>query len=74
MQCESWLNTLFLAGTANFVVGVSFLPLRNYLASIGKAKSPDSEPESTGQGRVFYVFAALLAAIGAYLSRLYRRR
>lgn len=63
----------FLTGTANFLVGVSFLPLRNILASIGKVKSPDAELDNTGQGRVFYVFAALLAVIGAYLSRLYRR-
>jgi MFS transporter, SP family, solute carrier family 2 (facilitated glucose transporter), member 3 len=64
---------LSLNWTANFLVGVSFLPLRNFLASIGKVKSPDAELDNTGQGRVFYVFSALLAVIGAYLSRLYRR-
>jgi len=64
---------LSLNWTANFLVGVSFLPLRNFLASIGKVKSPDAELDNAGQGRVFYVFAALLAVIGAYLSRLYRR-
>jgi len=65
---------LCLNWASNFLVGVSFLPLRNFLASIGKIKSPDTEQDSTGQGRVFYVFAILLAIVGVYLSFLYRRR
>ncbi|KAK7023886.1 25S rRNA adenine-N(1) methyltransferase [Favolaschia claudopus] len=48
--------------TANFVVGLVFLPLRNLL----------SGGEPTKEGRVFYLFAVALFASMFSLSRVYR--
>lgn len=47
---------------ANFVVGLIFLPLRNLLASGDAMK----------EGRVFYVFAAVLSITAGALLRVYR--
>ncbi|KAF8303086.1 general substrate transporter [Clavulina sp. PMI_390] len=60
-------------GTANFIVGVSFLPLRDLLASIGSGDGSGDHPD-TGKGRVFYVFAAMLALVAATLRELFKRR
>ncbi|KZT03566.1 general substrate transporter [Laetiporus sulphureus 93-53] len=53
---------LSLNWIANFIVGLVFLPLRNLLAQ----DDPDKE------GRVFYVFAAMLALCTFVLFRVYR--
>ncbi|KAH7927725.1 general substrate transporter [Leucogyrophana mollusca] len=53
---------LSLNWIVNFVVGLIFLPLRNFLASGDPMK----------EGRVFYVFAAVLLSSTFVLSRLYR--
>ena len=50
------------AGIANFLVGLVFLPLRNFLAN----------GDETKEGRVFFVFAALLAFFMGMLLRFYR--
>ena len=50
------------AGIANFLVGLVFLPLRNLLA----------HGDPTQEGRVFYVFAALLAFFTFLLFQTYR--
>jgi hypothetical protein len=49
-------------GTANFIVGLMFLPLRNFLARGDPLK----------EGRVFYVFAGALLLSAGFLGRLYR--
>jgi hypothetical protein len=67
---------IFELGISNFIVGVSFLPLRNWLASIGTHHKPGEAPDDEieeGKGRVFYVFAAILLCCGVTLSRLYRK-
>jgi sugar porter (SP) family MFS transporter len=53
---------LSLNWTANFLVGLIFLPLRNLLAGGDAMK----------EGRVFYVFAALLSVTAGILSKVYR--
>lgn len=53
---------LSLNWIVNFFVGLVFLPLRNLLASGDEMK----------EGRVFYVFAAILAVTAGVLFRLYR--
>ncbi|KAF7338630.1 25S rRNA adenine-N(1) methyltransferase [Mycena venus] len=53
---------LSLNWTANFLVGLVFLPLRNFL----------SDGEATKEGRVFYLFAVALFASMFSLSRVYR--
>ncbi|KAI0075467.1 general substrate transporter [Panus rudis PR-1116 ss-1] len=53
---------LSLNWIANFLVGLVFLPLRNLLAHGDPSK----------EGRVFYVFAALLAFCSFVLLRVYR--
>ncbi|KAJ7871495.1 general substrate transporter [Mycena olivaceomarginata] len=53
---------LSLNWTANFIVGLVFLPLRNLL----------SDGEATKEGRVFYLFAVALFASMFSLSRVYR--
>jgi hypothetical protein len=53
---------LSLNWTANFLVGLVFLPLRNLLAGGDAMK----------EGRVFYVFAALLSVTACILSKVYR--
>ncbi|KAJ7168129.1 general substrate transporter [Mycena crocata] len=53
---------LSLNWTANFIVGLVFLPLRNFLADGDAAK----------EGRVFYVFAVALFCSMFSLSRVYR--
>jgi MFS transporter, SP family, solute carrier family 2 (facilitated glucose transporter), member 3 len=67
----SWLEPFLLffllivqnyVGIANFFVGLVFLPLRNALAGGDPMK----------EGRVFYVFAALLLSTAFALSRVYR--
>jgi hypothetical protein len=50
------------SGIVNFWVGLIFLPLRDLLAGNDVRK----------QGRVFYVFAAMLISSTFALSRLYR--
>ncbi|TDL27218.1 general substrate transporter [Rickenella mellea] len=46
----------------NFIVGLVFLPLRNLLAG----------GEASREGRVFYVFAGLLAVFSLVFSRVYK--
>ncbi|KAJ7929300.1 general substrate transporter [Mycena leptocephala] len=53
---------LSLNWTANFIVGLVFLPLRNFLAG----------GEATKEGRVFYLFAVALFCSMFSLSRVYR--
>ena len=53
---------MVVAGIANFLVGLVFLPLRNFLS--------DGDPDK--EGRVFYVFAALLAFCTFALFKVYR--
>ncbi|KAJ6618290.1 general substrate transporter [Mycena sp. CBHHK59/15] len=53
---------LSLNWTANFLVGLVFLPLRNFLAG----------GEATKEGRVFHVFAIALFCSMFSLSRVYR--
>ncbi|KAJ7702389.1 general substrate transporter [Mycena rosella] len=53
---------LSLNWSANFIVGLVFLPLRNFLAG----------GEATKEGRVFYLFAIALFCSMFSLSRLYR--
>jgi len=53
---------LSLNWTANFIVGLAFLPLRNFLAG----------GEATKEGRVFYLFAVALFISMFSLSRVYR--
>ena len=48
-------------GVCNFIVGVSFLPLRNFL----------SGGETEYEGRVFYLFGSLLLVTYLVLYRLY---
>lgn len=49
-------------GIANFIVGLIFLPLRNFLAW----------GDPLREGRVFYVFAAALAVFSIGLNIVYR--
>ena len=49
-------------GLSNFIVGLMFLPLRNALSG--------GDPHK--EGRVFYVFAALLSIGVLSLNRFYR--
>lgn len=49
-------------GVCNFVVGLSFLPLRNFLSG-GKTEH---------EGRVFYLFGFLLSVSYLVLYRLYK--
>jgi len=66
---------LSLNWIANFVVGIVFLPLRNYLAHLKYSSNPTPSAEDEdegGQGRVFFVFALILLMTGTSLSRLYR--
>lgn len=49
-------------GVCNFIVGLSFLPLRNFLSG--------GEPEY--EGRVFYLFGSLLLVSYLVLYRLYK--
>jgi len=53
---------LSLNWIANFIVGLVFLPLRNLLAS----------GDATKEGRVFYVFAAMLFVTASALFRVYK--
>lgn len=50
------------SGIANFIVGLVFLPLRNFLAGGDMLK----------EGRIFYVFVILLFSSTFMLSRMYR--
>jgi len=49
-------------GICNFIVGLSFLPLRNFL----------SGGEAEYEGRVFYLFGSLLLVSYLVLYRLYK--
>ena len=51
-----------LSGISNFIVGLVFLPLRNFL----EWGDPDRE------GRVFYVFAAILGTFAIALHFIYK--
>ncbi|KAG1882922.1 general substrate transporter [Suillus subluteus] len=53
---------LSLNWSSNFVIGLIFLPLRNFLA----------KGDPTKEGRVFYLFAAALLCSTLWFSRLYR--
>lgn len=55
---------LSLNWSLNFLVGLLFLPLRNFLAG----------GDATKEGRVFYVFAAVLFLSSFTLSRIYHTR
>ncbi|KAF8200019.1 hypothetical protein K438DRAFT_2015984 [Mycena galopus ATCC 62051] len=61
-QAVSALSSIALSlnWTANFLVGLVFLPLRNFL----------SDGEATKEGRVFYLFAVALFASMFSLSRI----
>jgi SP family facilitated glucose transporter-like MFS transporter 3 len=48
-------------GITNFLVGLVFLPLRNFLAGGDPLK----------EGKVFYVFAAILFVVTFALSRVF---
>ncbi|KAJ7771781.1 general substrate transporter [Mycena metata] len=54
--------SLGLNWSSNFLVGLVFLPLRNFLA----------DGDATKEGRVFYIFAILLFSSMFSLSRVYR--
>lgn len=56
------LLTCLSIGIANFFVGLIFLPLRNFLSGASHDKD----------GRVFYLFAFILALSMGVLSRVYR--
>ena len=64
MQCTciDFSANSFLVGVANFLVGLVFLPLRNFLA----------DGDVNKEGRVFYVFAAMLAFFSFMLLQTYR--
>jgi len=51
----------YIKGTTNFLVGLIFLPLRHLLAGDDPRK----------EGRVFYVFAGMLAVGMALLGQTY---
>lgn len=51
-----------MSGIANFIVGLVFLPLRNLLA----------EGDPMKEGRIFYLFAGLLAFSTVVLFKYYR--
>lgn len=53
--------SLSLSWITNFIVAVSFLPLRDLLSN-----------GDEGEGRVFYVFGAILAAAALGIGRAYR--
>ena len=71
MNCRSHLlyglisvnNECLPTGIANFIVGLVFLPLRNFLAW----------GDPLREGRVFYVFAAALAFFTVLLALVYKR-
>ncbi|KAF8321442.1 major facilitator superfamily domain-containing protein [Cantharellus anzutake] len=60
---------LSLNWIANFLIGVAFLPLKDWLA--GRSSSGDTDAES-GQGNVFFIFSAALVFCGVQIRRLYR--
>ncbi|KAG8967614.1 hypothetical protein FRC03_009643 [Tulasnella sp. 419] len=59
-------TALSLGWVTNFVVGVGFLPLRDWLSRPGEGE------RRKGEGNVFFVFAGAFALCVVILSRLYR--
>ncbi|KAJ1307210.1 hypothetical protein OPQ81_001325 [Rhizoctonia solani] len=55
--------------STNFLIGVAFLPLRNFLA---KLSFGDAVPEGSGEGRIFYVFVIIMVICTVYLSRAWK--
>lgn len=62
MQSRSASSTLGLSinWSLNILIGLFFLPVRNYLAA----------PDGTGQGNVFYIFLITSALAVVVLGRL----
>jgi hypothetical protein len=58
------ITYLFTKGTVNFLVGMGFLPLRNYLA----------DGDARREGRVFYVFGAILLIVYLLWAMAYKSR
>jgi len=61
---------LSLNWMSNFLVGIAFLPLKNWLAGWSPSGHEDTE---RGQGNVFFVFPVILLLTGTQISRLYRK-
>ncbi|KAG8726769.1 hypothetical protein FRC11_014516 [Ceratobasidium sp. 423] len=55
--------------TTNFLIGVAFLPLRNFLA---KLSFGEAVPEGSGEGRIFYVFVIVTIICALYLQRAWK--
>ncbi|KAF8689129.1 Permeases of the major facilitator superfamily, partial [Rhizoctonia solani] len=55
--------------STNFLIGVAFLPLRNFLA---KLSFGDAVPEGSGEGRIFYVFVIAMIICTSYLSAAWK--
>jgi hypothetical protein len=68
-QAVHALSSLALSAswTTNFFIGTLFLPLRDALAYPIDPSDPESPIE--GEGRVFYVFAAMLALTAVVVAR-----
>lgn len=78
----------FRIGSTNFLIGVAFLPLRNFLARLSfgyvelrnhiSALSSSGYDfsgaviEGSGEGRVFYVFVIAMIGCAAYLSAAWK--
>ncbi|CAE7162939.1 unnamed protein product [Rhizoctonia solani] len=67
----SAMSSLSLAvnWSTNFLIGIAFLPLRNFLA---KLSFGDAVPEGSGEGRIFYVFVIIMIACTSYLSKAWK--
>ncbi|CUA76138.1 putative metabolite transport protein YBR241C [Saccharomyces cerevisiae S288c] [Rhizoctonia solani] len=67
----SAMSSLSLAvnWSTNFLIGIAFLPLRNFLA---KLSFGDAVPEGSGEGRIFYVFVIVMIICTLYLSKAWK--
>ncbi|KDN35770.1 hypothetical protein RSAG8_11332, partial [Rhizoctonia solani AG-8 WAC10335] len=67
----SAMSSLSLAvnWSTNFLIGIAFLPLRNFLA---KLSFGDTAPEGGGEGRIFYVFVIVMIICTSYLSKAWK--
>ncbi|KAL5635193.1 hypothetical protein ACGC1H_003031 [Rhizoctonia solani] len=67
----SAMSSLSLAvnWSTNFLIGIAFLPLRNFLA---KLSFGDAVPEGSGEGRIFYVFVIVMIICTSYLSKAWK--
>ncbi|KAG8887963.1 hypothetical protein FRB99_004181, partial [Tulasnella sp. 403] len=59
---------LSLNWITNFIVGVGFLPLRDWLSS----PDPNAPSGRSGEGRIFYYFAAVFGLCCLTFARFYR--